>query len=183
MVGPRRFPPISIVSVFESGPGNSALRWIFLVHLICWFTVPSASVSRMHACHFELLLDLIMVPIFWNSWTDPLISMFEDKMLLKYDDNLGTKRSTELSIVQVIDFPFWVNRRVSPFSTHMNIRVLSKAYEAIESLAFHRAIALLRTDRDHEQKLVLARLLCTAPGRVNSLMELLDLLKVSHCII
>ena len=91
-------------------------------------------------------------------------------MLLKYDYNLDTMRSTELSILQVIDFPFWVNRRVSPFSTHMNIRVLSKAYEAIESVAFHRAIALLRTDRDHEQKLVLARLLCTAPGRVKSLM-------------
>ena len=26
----------------------------------------SSSVSRMHACHFELLLDLIMFPIFWN---------------------------------------------------------------------------------------------------------------------
>ena len=33
----------------------------------------------------------------------------------------------------------------------MNILVLSKAYEAIESLEFHRVIALLRTDRHHEQ--------------------------------
>ena len=39
----------------------------------------------------------------------------------------------------------------------MNIRVLSKAYEATESLAFHRVIALMRTERDHEQKLVLTR--------------------------
>ena len=40
----------------------------------------------------------------------------------------------------------------------MNICALSKADEAIESLAFHRTIALLRTDRDQEQKRVLARL-------------------------
>ena len=50
-----------------------------------WFTVPrgsachdlSASVSRMHACHFESLLDLIVCPIFWNNWTDRLISMLK----------------------------------------------------------------------------------------------------------
>ena len=40
----------------------------------------------------------------------------------------------------------------------MNIRVSSKADEATESLAFHRVIALLRTNRHHEQKLVLTRL-------------------------
>ena len=34
----------------------------------------------------------------------------------------------------------------------------AKADEAIESLAFYQVIALLRTDRDHEQKLVLTRL-------------------------
>ena len=79
-------------------------------------------------------------------------------MLLGYDDSVDTTRSTELSIIQVFVFPFWANRGVSPFSTHMNIRVLSKAYAAIESLAFHRVIALLRTDRDHEQKLVFTRL-------------------------
>ena len=79
-------------------------------------------------------------------------------MLLEYDDSPGTTRSTELSIVQVTVFPYWANCGVSPFSTHMNIRALSKADEAIESLAFHRVIALLRTDRDHEQKLVLTRL-------------------------
>ena len=60
----------------------------------------------------------------------------------------GTTRSTKLSIVQVIDFPLLANCRVSPFSTHMNVCVLSKAYEAMESLAFHRVIALLRTDRE-----------------------------------
>ena len=90
-------------------------------------------------------------------------------MLLEYDDSLDTTRSTELSIVQVVVFTFLVNRRVSPFSTHVNIRVLSKAYEAIESLAFHRVIALLRTDRDHEQKLVLTRLFALRPGRGKSL--------------
>ena len=80
-------------------------------------------------------------------------------MLVEYDDSLDTTRSTQLSNVHVVVFPFGVNRRVSPFSTHMNIRVLSKAYEAIESLAFHQVIALFRRDRDHEQKLVLGRLL------------------------
>ena len=63
--------------------------------------------------------------------------------MLEDDDNPGTTRGTKLSIVQVIVFPFWVNRGVSPFfSTHMNIRVLSKAYQAIELLAFHQVIAL-----------------------------------------
>ena len=86
-------------------------------------------------------------------------------MLLEYDDSLDTTRSTELSIEQVIVFPFLVNRRVSPFPTHMNIRVLSRASEAIESLAFHRVIALLRTDRDREQKLVLPRLFALPRSR------------------
>ena len=65
-------------------------------------------------------------------------------MLLEYDDSLDTTRSTDLSIVQVIVFSFLVNRRVSPFSTHMNIRVLSEAYKAIESLTFHRKLVLTR---------------------------------------
>ena len=63
---------------------------------------------------------------------------------------------TELSTVQVIVFPFLVNRGGSTFSTHINIRGMSKAGEAIELLAFHRVIALLRTDRDHELKSMLA---------------------------
>ena len=79
-------------------------------------------------------------------------------MLLEYDDSLHATRSSELSIAQMIVFPFWANCGVSPFSTLMNIRVLSKADEAIESMAFYRVIALLRTDRDHEQKLVPTRL-------------------------
>ena len=83
--------------------------------------------------------------------------MLKTKMLLEYDDSLDTTRSTELPIVQVIVFPIWANCGVSSFSTHMNILVLSKADEARELLAFHRVTALLRTDRDHEQKLVLTR--------------------------
>ena len=51
----------------------------------------------------------------------------------------------------------------------MNISALNIAYEAIEPLAFW-VIALLRTDRNHEQKLVLT-LFCTDPGRGKSLME------------
>ena len=64
-------------------------------------------------------------------------------MLLEYDDSIDTTRSTELSTVQVIVFPFWANCGVSPFSTHMNIGVSRKVYEAIELLAFYRVIALL----------------------------------------
>ena len=64
-------------------------------------------------------------------------------MLLELDDSLDTTRSTELSIVQIIVFPCLVNCGVSPLSTHLNVRVLSKTDEAIESLAFHRVIALL----------------------------------------
>ena len=79
-------------------------------------------------------------------------------MLLEDDDSPGSARGTKLSIIQEIVFPFWANCGVSPFSTQMNICVLSKAYESIESLAFHRVIALLRTDRDHGKKPVLTRL-------------------------
>ena len=89
-------------------------------------------------------------------------------MLLEYDDNIDATRSTELSIVQVLDYPFQAICGVSPFSTHMNLRVLSKAYEAIEPLSFHREIALLRTDRDHEPKLVFTRLFALLPGRGKS---------------
>ena len=91
--------------------------------------------------------------------------------MLEDDDSLDTTRSTELSTVQVIVFPFWVNREVSPFSTHVNIRVLSKADEAIESLAFHRVIVQLRTDRDHEQKLVLTRLLALPLAAVSTFLR------------
>ena len=48
----------------------------------------------------------------------------------------------------------------------------------MESPAFYRVIALLRTDRDHEQKLVLARLFALSPVAV-SRMWVLDVLKVS----
>ena len=67
-------------------------------------------------------------------------------------------------------FHLEVNREVSPLSTHMHILVLSKAYEAIESLAFHRVIALFRTDRDHERKLVLTRLFALPVVRGKSYM-------------
>ena len=68
---------------------------------------------------------------------------------------------------QAIDFPFWVNCGVSTFSTRMTTRALSKADEVIESMAFYRVIALLRTDRDREQKLVLARLFALSPVAVS----------------
>ena len=83
--------------------------------------------------------------------------MLKTKILLEYDDSLDTTKSTEFSIIQVTNFLFLANCGVSPFSTHMNIRVLSKAYQAIELLAFLWVIALLRADRDHEEKLVLTR--------------------------
>ena len=169
-------------------PNKNALRWIFLVHLVCcgssWLARHdlSASVSRVHDCHFESWLDLIMFSIFWNNWTDPSISVdVEDKMLLEYDDNLDTTRGTELSIVQVFVFPFLASCWVSPFSTQMNIRVLSKAYEAIESLAFHREIALLRTDGDHEQKLVLTLLFALSQVAVSRMWSVGPSQSI-HCI-
>ena len=60
----------------------------------------------------------------------------------------------------------------------MNFRVVSKVCEAMESLAFHRVIALLRTDPDHEQKLLLPRLLALLPVAVSCLWSFLDFLKV-----
>ena len=82
----------------------------------------------------------------------------EAELLLKYDDSLDTTRGTELSIIQVIVFPFGVNREFHRFSTRMNIRVLSKGYQTIELLAFLWVIALWRTDRDREDTLVPPRL-------------------------
>ena len=83
-----------------------------------------------------------------------------------------------LSIVQVIVFPFWSIVEFHRFSTHMNIRVLSKAYQAIELLAFLCVIALLRTDRDPEQKRVLPRLFAL-PVRGHYRRRVLNLRKVS----
>ena len=54
---------------------------------------------------------------------------------------------------------YWPIVEFHRFSTQMDIRVLSKVNEAMEPLAFHRVIALLRTDRNHEQELVLPRFL------------------------
>ena len=83
----------------------------------------------------------------------------EAELLLEDDDNPGTTRGTKLSILQVIVFPFFGRSwSFTVFSTHMNIRVLSKAYQAIELLSFPRVIARLRTDRDPERFLVLPRL-------------------------
>ena len=49
------------------------------------------------------------------------------------------------------------------FPLRMNIRVLSKAYQTKELLAFHRVIALFRTDRDRERILALPRLFALPP--------------------
>ena len=50
-----------------------------LVHGFTWPACQdlSASVSRMHACHSESWLNLIIVTIFWNNYTDLLISMLK----------------------------------------------------------------------------------------------------------
>ena len=61
-----------------------------------------------------------------------------------------------------------------------NLRVSSKAYEAIESLTFHRAIALLRTDRDHEQKSCAhSFILHCSWSRSSRIWVFLDILKIS----
>ena len=109
-------------------PIKNALRWILLVHLV-WkknrmlvhgFPWPacedlSASVSRMHACHFESWLHLRIVPIFWNNFLMTRWSRCWRQTAAGIDDSPGTTRSTKLSIVQVIDFPLSANRGVSPF--------------------------------------------------------------------
>ena len=60
-------------------------------------------------------------------------------MLLEYDDDLDTTRSTELSIFQLID-------RIAGVSSNN---------------------CMLRTDRDHEQKLVLTCLFALSPVAVS----------------
>ena len=57
---------------------GNALRWILLVHLV-WKNRLLVYGFPWPACHFESWLDLIIVLIFWNIWTDPLISMLKTK--------------------------------------------------------------------------------------------------------
>ena len=117
------------------------------------------------ACHFESGLDLIIVPIFCNNFTDPLISMLQtnccwDRWQSWYDKKYEGihKTSNGLPIIgQLWSFTF--------FATQTDIRVSSKAHEAKEPLAFHRVIALLRTDRNHGQKLVHPRLFALSHSR------------------
>ena len=92
------------------------------------------------------------------------------------------QREVELSIVQVIDFPFLVNRGVSLFSTHMNIRVLSKAYEAIESLAFHRVICTVTSRSRSCTKTCAYSFICTVPGCGKSLVGFSGPCQNIHCI-
>ena len=90
-------------------------------------------------------------------------------MLLEHDD--GLNRSTELSTVKEIVFlNFGHLWSFAVFHSYEYRRALSKVDEAIELLAFYRVIALLRTDRDHDQKLVRTRLFALLPGRGKSHM-------------
>ena len=60
----------------------------------------------------------------------------------------------------------------------MNIHDLSIVYEAIEPLAFHRVIVLLRTDRNHEQTKTRApTFICAFPVAVSTDIGSLDLLR------
>ena len=60
-------------------------------------------------------MDLLMLRIHQKFLTDPLVFDVGAELLLEDDDNPGTTRGTKLSIIQVIVFPFWVNRGISPF--------------------------------------------------------------------
>ena len=59
----------------------------------------------------------------------------------------------------------------------MNIRVESNAYEAIEPLALHRVIALSRTDRNREQKLVRHHFFALFIITASTVIGFLDLLR------
>ena len=128
----------------------------------------------MHACHLNVS-GSNNVCNFWNNETDPVILMLKTTCCWIMMTNLIQRE------VLSFPFPFWVNCGVSPFSTHMNIRILSEAFEATESPAFHRAIALLRTDRDHEQKLVLTRLFALSSVAVGRIW-CFELSQNIHCI-
>ena len=57
----------------------------------------------------------------------------EAELLLEDDDNPGKTRGTKLSIIQVIVFPFWVTRGVSPFfHSYEHPCSEQKAYQAME---------------------------------------------------
>ena len=149
-------------SLFVSSAGSR-----FPVACLSW----SVSIGFPHACSsLQVVTGSDNVANFLK-WFDGSVDLdVEDKLLLGQNDSLDTTRGTKLSIVQVIDFPFFANCGVSPFSTRMNIRVLSKADEAIESLAFHRVIALLRTDQRSWTKTCAYSFICTVQSRGKSLM-------------
>ena len=104
----------------------------------------SASISRMHACHFESSLDLRMYPIFWTNFTDSLISMLKAKrcwnMMTVLERHEVRNVHCTCNCVPILHF-----------SPQMSIRALSKAHQSIDLLTFHRIITLLRTDQNHEQ--------------------------------
>ena len=123
----------------------------------------------MLACHFELLLDLMMFPNHWENLTDPLVSMWKPSGCWKMMTIPVRQEVRSCPLYKYLSSHLGSIVEFHSFSTHMKIRVLSKAYEAIESLAFQRVIALLRTERYHEQKLVLPRLFALHPVAVRRL--------------
>ena len=94
--------------------------------------------------------------IWWQSWYDKKYEVVHCKYLTSHH---------------------WSTVEFRRFSPQMGIRVLSKINEATEPLAFHRVIALLRTDRNREQKLVRPRLFALSPVTAQYRHMVLDLLR------
>ena len=144
--------------------GSSLYICCMLVHGFPWPACQdlSASVSRMHACHFKSWRDLIIVIILCNNLSDAF-SMLKTNCCWNrwqswYDKKYEIVHCTS-NWLPIIGRSW----SFAVFPLKMNIRVWSKAYQATEPLAFHRVLALLRIDRNHEQKLVLPRLFALFP--------------------
>ena len=105
-------------------------------------------------------------------WTDPLIWIFVDTLLLGFDDSLETTRGSELSTAQVIDFLFCVNRRVSSCSTHMQIHVFEQSLWSKRTAGVSSSSCTVASRSRSWTKTCAYSLICTVPGRDKSHMVL-----------
>ena len=149
----------------------------FPVAYLSW----TVSIGFPHAClSLRVVTGSNDVPNFLEQLDWSVDLDVEDKLLLEHDDNPGTTRGTELSIVQVINFPFWANCGVSPFSTHMNIRVFEQSWWSNRIAGVSSSSCTVANGIEIMNKNLCLLVICTALVAVSRLW-VLGLHKVSKC--
>ena len=113
--------------------------------------------------HFAQKLNLMMSSkqlCFPEAWSASFLNDscgfdVDDELPPELTDNPGTPRGTKLSVLQIILFPFGVNRGFLAADPLTGVSVgFRKACHAIGVLACPRGAARLRTDSNHERTLV-----------------------------